>query len=794
MTVRTLQSGIAQSRSTLVWPAQAVSPLAVISRQGLKPVPEMRLLPKAKTRKYCRSLLPDAQYHEMLEQAYTLETSLDQAIGNAPGLLLPCRRCIQVRLLPISHCRLRCFPGHSLAHFSALFFLLLFAEEIQDPVKHSGIPLTGDREVDYAGLETQQTLLAEGAAKPGNRGGGARSPAMQPAVPWGILAQDQTKTGGPAPSHPKAPVIQQPAETERSASTKPASVEPSPGYADGMGVVRRHQPSLPRSDDTVQDLALTQHHKKSDDGIEGRRECKGSYAAAALAAQQREQRENHERERLAAELAKRRAAVAAREAKEKEAKQPPKTQQPRGHYASHVPGKAHHVPKQTPGPVGQDTPLQPGHRPSFYPPPAGMPAPNAWGAWPLPPPGYFAYPPAPPMPGMFVAAPPPEFAASRQHGSQKQAASPAPPQRKIRNDRAPKQVEKSEIEAVRQLEMSIEISDGEYSDEQELPEDWEAQVAAAAPSKSKRAAAREPGHRPQGDRPPSSNFSRSPLAAALLELVGLPGMHGMDPLTRQVSGRILASHGEPQRLGSARVCTGLSMEEDALLKSLQRIDPNMLRKSLKVMLCTGVPSCQWFTSVNLLRRRQSLSLTGIFVHDFLQSAGIIVEEDGSILTSTKQEQDLLHSLEELDRRLNAVHMGACAQVEAHGHYNAQPSHMQQPAHKPDMQHGGAVPMLSSHSARKASRSPKSRIPKPERRASTSKGQKIGEGPQREDQAGYSCRSANRSAGKQAVSSRPSLNRNGKPTQPPEGIIVWLGFVSYLLPSELMHIQLYYAEL
>ena len=487
-----------------------------------------------------------------------------------------------------------------LAHCSALSCVSCCAEEIQDPVKHSGIPLTGDREVDYVGLETQQPLLAEAAA---NRGGAARSPAMPPAVQKGIPAQDETKTDRPAPAHPGAHVIQQPVEMQRSACSKPASAEPSPGYADGMGVVRRHQPALPRSDGTGQDLALTQHHKKSDDGIEGRRECKGSYAAAATTAQQREEREKQERQRLAAELAKRRAAVAAREAKEKEAKRPPKTQQPRGHYAVHVPGKAHPAPKPTPGSRAQDTPPQPGQHQPFYPPPAGVQAPSAWGAWPLPPPGYFAYPPAPPMPGMFVGASPPGIAASPHHSSQTEAASPLPPQRKNRHGRAPKKVEKDEIEAVRQLEMSIEISDGECSeDEQELPEDWEAQMAAAAPSKSKRVAAREPGCRPEGDRPHSSNFSRSPLAAALLELVGLPGMHGMDPLTRQVSGRILASHGEVQRQGSARVCTGLSLEEDALLKSLQRIDPNMLRKSLKVMLDTGLPNCHCYLCTSRIRR------------------------------------------------------------------------------------------------------------------------------------------------------------------------------------------------
>ena len=158
-----------------------------------------------------------------------------------------------------------------------------------------------------------------------------------------------------------------------------------------------------------------------------------------------------------------------------------------------------------------------------------------------------------------------------------------------------------------------------------------------------------------------------------------------------------------------------------------------------------------------------------------------MEEDGSILTSTKQEQDLLYSLEELDRRLHAVRMDTCA--EGHGHCNAQPGHVQQRAHEPEMQKGAAAPIHSRHSARKASRSPESRIPKPERRASASKGHQVREGSQREDQAGYSGRPTTRSAGKQSVSiSRPSLNRNGKPTQPPEGIIFWLCCLLSLLPS------------
>eukprot|EP00873_Tetraselmis_striata_P004253 jgi/Tetstr1/424517/TSEL_015045.t1 len=248
-------------------------------------------------------------------------------------------------------------------------------------------------------------------------------------------------------------------------------------------------------------------------GVDGLRQCKGSYAAAMEATRKRADKEAHERARLAAELSKRRAQVSAREAKENKAKTKAEMRS-----APRRPGSC--VPKKAAPPMVQHS-LAQQHAPvvaaNIYAAPAPVPYPA----------------------GQPVAKP-------ARKGVVNQA-----------------------------LDASFEVSDcGDSDDGQELPDDWEAQIAAPRPSVPKHM------QRAPGPRPASSNFARSPLAAALMQLVGLPGMHAPNamPMAPPSAGPT------PGMLGPAMADAALerlTAEEDALLKSLSRLDPKMLRKSLK---------------------------------------------------------------------------------------------------------------------------------------------------------------------------------------------------------------------
>lgn len=289
--------------------------------------------------------------------------------------------------------------------------------------------------------------------------------------------------------------------------------------------------------------------RDTSDGIEGKMANKGSYAAAAEGARVRAVKGRQERERLAMELAKRRADVASRKAAEDKQKAGDKG--PRGHHVRCTSRST----KYAAGNIQQEVAAGAFHKLAK-------------------------------LPGHGVAS---VLQSCRQDattvngqstssiGAQPEKTRPVQKQRRWKqsNGRINSwgQEDSSNVKS-RQVHLACDaqqlysdlsnILDGDSTDEDtELPEDWEIQLL-------------KPNSEKQAKIPSQpSNFARSPLAAALLQLVGLPGMHGMDPLTRAVSGRIAKGH-------QVDVCTGLSIEEEALLNSLRRIDPNLLRKSLKV--------------------------------------------------------------------------------------------------------------------------------------------------------------------------------------------------------------------
>eukprot|EP00873_Tetraselmis_striata_P009867 jgi/Tetstr1/430131/TSEL_019964.t1 len=276
---------------------------------------------------------------------------------------------------------------------------------------------------------------------------------------------------------------------------------------------RRRIPTMRKAKFGTFMLRRAKHLMRLTSGWMGCGSARGAMPPPMEATRKRADKEAHERARLAAELSKRRAQVSAREAKENKAKTKAEMRS-----APRRPGSC--VPKKAAPPMVQHS-LAQQHAPvvaaNIYAAPAPVPYPA----------------------GQPVAKP-------ARKGVVNQA-----------------------------LDASFEVSDcGDSDDGQELPDDWEAQIAAPRPSVPKHM------QRAPGPRPASSNFARSPLAAALMQLVGLPGMHAPNamPMAPPSAGPT------PGMLGPAMADAALerlTAEEDALLKSLSRLDPKMLRKSLK---------------------------------------------------------------------------------------------------------------------------------------------------------------------------------------------------------------------
>jgi hypothetical protein len=274
-------------------------------------------------------------------------------------------------------------------------------------------------------------------------------------------------------------------------------------------------------------LSAAKVREPDDVGVEGVRECKGSYAAAMDATRKRTQKEMEQRARLAAELAKRKAHVAAREQKaekEKGVSKSPARGQQRGGYAPKIATPNRATPSKN---VKKPT----GHVPSTVPHGSGHRGRSGDGC-----------PSAAPRVPLAAQLP---FYKARAAGDG--------------------------------LEASFELSDGNGSDDgQELPDDWEAQIIEPQPALSQASQSR-------GPRPMSSKFANSPLAAALMQLMGLPGLHAQ-----------YSPHAPPRKEAPPpsppedELLQHLTAEENALLKSLSRLDPQMLRKSLKV----NGPTCR----------------------------------------------------------------------------------------------------------------------------------------------------------------------------------------------------------
>ena len=464
----------------------------------------------------------------------------------------------------------------------------------ESPVLFSGVKLTGDPSEDFAGLER----------------GPMEQSTPPPAMVWALPARTKSNQSedryashcdsdppGSTAEHARVahngnnnPAFQPLSQPSTTASSGiriggPESAPSSQGYAAGRGRVQRTATtsSLPQAglDTSSKPRAAV---KDPEAGVDGKRQLKGSYMAAAVNATERSEQEKRERERLAREMAKRRAEVAAREAREARNKARAASERRAGggkarqggalqagkKYAEALRAQAR-AKESPPKPAAAAQASPPGIMPPY---PGMYPFPSAPAPY-MPP---FAFPGGL-MPGSAPGYAPPQQASSAapplqlRQPSATAAVESAAFARGLAQRQASNKERQAEDEVVKKLEMSLEMSDCDEDDDMpELPEDWESQLNTTVKHNG-------PSGRPhsRNSRAEGSNFAKSPLAAALLELVGLPGMHArMDPVTQAVAQRIL--HGHQQET----IKTGLSMEEEALFKSLRRIDPQTLRKSMKV--------------------------------------------------------------------------------------------------------------------------------------------------------------------------------------------------------------------